>query len=311
MIKLFYDLRFRIGCNKLCSAWNRFMGLMFNKIYPRYSKKMKVSDGLNKEKRDETVIVSLTSFPARLNVVHYGIKALLNQTYKPDRIILWLTEEECTGIEIPSELQELCGYGLEIRYAPVNLRPHNKLYYTLKENKDVVVISVDDDNVYDVRLIERLMEAHKQHPDCVCCNMAHEITLTDENLPDLYDSWNGGAIGKTGISDCFVALGVGGVLYPPNCFDDEYFRTDLIKDLALSADDLWLKVTELRLGIKVYKISKHSKIPYVIGGSQKVALGKENNGMKKNDIIMKKLCEYYKFDWTALDAGNDRVEKNV
>lgn len=300
MIELFYAFKFRIGCNKACSAWNHVIDFLFCKLYPRHTKKMNVENGLNHEPREEKLIVSLTSFPARLHVVHYGIKALMSQTYKPDRIILWLTEEECQNVEIPKELEELCGYGLEIKYASENLRPHNKLYYTLKENPNAVVISVDDDIVYSLKLIEKLMAAHINYPHSVCCNMAHEITL-DNGLPDKYDNWNGGAIGKCGESDLFVALGVGGVLYPTGCFDEEYFNSKLIKDLAYTADDIWLKFTELRLGIKVMKIAPHTKIPFVIGGTQKVALGKENNGMKKNDAIIDALCNHYQhIKWKEL-----------
>lgn len=300
MIELFYTLKFRIGCNKLCSAWNHILDYMFCKLYPKYSKLILVENGLNHEPRKEKVIVSLTSFPARLNVVHYGIKALMCQTYKPDRIILWLTEEECKNVKIPSELEKLCKYGLEIKFASDNLKPHNKLYYTLKENPDAVVISVDDDNVYSLKLVEKLMTVHKKNPNCVCCNMAHEITLKN-GKPNKYDDWNGGAIGKYGMSDLFVALGVGGVLYPAGCFDKEYFDKKLIRNLALTADDIWLKFTELRLGIKVLKIAPHAKIPFVIDGTQKIALGKENNGMKKNDIIINNLCNYYQqINWTKL-----------
>lgn len=275
------------------------MAALFNKVYPIYCKRTKPEYGLNKTERKEKIVISMTSFPARLNVVHYAVRALLQQSYKPDRIILWLTEEECHDITIPKELEDLKQYGLEIKYAPANLRPHNKLYFTLKECPDCVVISVDDDNVYSTKLVEGLFKAHQVHPEAVCCNMSHEILLKN-GKPDLYDNWYGGADGRDGLSNYYVALGVGGVLYPPNCFDDEYFDQKLIRELALSADDLWLKITEIRLGIPVFKISKDSKIPYVIGGTQKVTLGKENNGMKKNDINMKKLCEHYSIDWENL-----------
>ena len=90
-------------------------------------------------------------------------------------------------------------------------------------------------------------------------------------------------------------------MYPTGCFDEEYFNSKLIKDLAYTADDIWLKFTELRLGIKVMKIAPHTKIPFVIGGTQKVALGKENNGMKKNDAIIDALCNHYQhIKWKEL-----------
>lgn len=299
MIDQFYAIKFPIGCNKVFSGWNHVVNRLFNVFYPQYCNRFILKDGLNHENRKEKIIVSLTSFPARFNTLPLALRSLLNQTLKPDSIILWLTEEECGSLEIPKEIKELTKYGVNIRYAPINLRPHNKLYFTLKENPNCVVISVDDDNVYSPQLVERLYKAHIEHPDCVCCNMAHEITLKD-SYPDKYDNWHGGSPGKAGVSNYFLALGVGGVLYPPNCFDREYFDVNLIKELALSADDLWLKVTELRLGIPVYKISKNSKIPFSIRGSQKVALGKENNGEKKNDVIMKKLIKYYSIDWEKL-----------
>lgn len=299
MIDFFYKVKFPIGCNKLCSTWNHLLSRTFNIAYYIYCKFTKPCYGLNTEQRDEEIIISFTSFPARFNSVYYSVRALLNQTLKPDRIILWLAEEECKDISLPKCLENLKKYGLEVKYASENLRPHNKLYHTLRKYPEAIVITVDDDIIYDSKLVERLYKAHINNQRCVCCNMAHEITLVN-SLPDLYDNWNGGAINKNGISNYYVALGVGGVLYPSNCFDEEYFDASLIKSLSLSADDLWLKITELRLGIPVLKINKVSKIPFVVGGSQKVALGHENNGMKKNDIIMKKLCEHYKINWGKL-----------
>lgn len=301
LIDFFYKLKFRVGCNKICSGWNHLLRYIFNMLYPIYCAVTKPEDGLNHELRKEQVILSLTSFPVRLHLVHYCIRSLLQQTYKPDRIILWLTKEECKNVMLPKELEELKQYGLEINYSEVNLKPHNKLYHTMKRYPDAVIVTVDDDCIYESKLIERLVKAYKSHPNCVCCNMAHEITLKG-GAPDLYRNWNGGAVGKSGISNYFVALGVCGVLYPANCFDNEYFDVSLIKDLALSADDLWLKATELRLGISVYKIAPHCKTPYTIGGSQKVALGRINNGQKRNDVVMKKLCEHYGFEWGKLRA---------
>ena len=40
------------------------------------------------------LIVSLTSFPARIHLVHYAIYSLLRQSLKPNRIVLWLGEDK-------------------------------------------------------------------------------------------------------------------------------------------------------------------------------------------------------------------------
>lgn len=299
MVGVFYKLKFRRGCNKLCSGWNHILRFGINLLYPIYCKAKDPAYGLNREQRGDRIVVSLTSFPARLDVVQYTIRSLMDQTCKADRIILWLTEEECANKPLPDSIERLKPHGLEVRYTKTNLRPHNKLYHTLREEPDAVVITADDDVIYAPRLIENLYKAHRENPKSVCCVMAHEITLKD-GVPDLYENWNAGADGKAGISDLYVALGVGGVLYPSKCFDEEYFNEELIRKLAFTADDLWLKATEIRLRIPVLKISPHCKLPYTIGGSQKVALTDLNNGMKRNDMVMKNLCDYYHFDWEKI-----------
>ena len=44
--------------------------------------------GLNNQYRDKKVIVSLTSFPERISELKYTIFSLLNQSFKPDKILL-------------------------------------------------------------------------------------------------------------------------------------------------------------------------------------------------------------------------------
>lgn len=49
--------------------------------------------GLNRSPRAEKVIVSLTSYKPRIKDVKYTIYSLLNQTFAPDKLILWLDED--------------------------------------------------------------------------------------------------------------------------------------------------------------------------------------------------------------------------
>ena len=68
---------------------------------------------LNSEKRTEKVIASMTSFPARIEYVHIALKSLMTQSYKPDRIVLWLAEEQFPEHHLPQQLLTLQDYGLE------------------------------------------------------------------------------------------------------------------------------------------------------------------------------------------------------
>lgn len=310
MIEIYFALKCRIGCSKIGVLWNKLLNVFFSILYPLYCKHVKPEIGICESGEGEDIIVSLTSFPERINSIHLCLRSLLRQSKKPNKIILWLAENQFENIQLPDSLLDLKQYGVDIHFCAEDLRPHKKLYYALSHYRSSVIITVDDDVVYDRDLIARLYNAYKKNGRCVYCNIAHEITLNN-GKPDYYDNWNGGAIGKSGISNYYTAIGIGGVLYPPNPFDDEYYDIELIKRLALSADDIWLKFAEIRNNIPVCKIKDHAKYPFVIPSTQKKALTKINNGQNKNDIVIQNLCDYYSIDWNNLNSNLERNDDYV
>lgn len=300
MTGMLYSLMFRVGCNRLCTVWNKILAKFLNYVFPLWCKIFSNHKGINKEKREQEIIVSLTSFPERFGQLHLCIESLMRQSVKPDKIVLWLIEEECKNVEITKQLLELTNFGLEIRFAKINLKPHNKFIFSAMEFKNSIIITADDDIIYPSYMIEELLIGYSKHSNCIICNMAHEITLDDLGKPNPYNQWNGGAIGKMGPSFNLTALGVGGVLYPPNIFDDEYFNMELIKELSLTADDLWLKYNETKLKYKVFKIKEHTKNPITISKTQEIALTDLNNGNGRNNEIISKLNEHFDINWNDL-----------
>ena len=130
---------------------------------------------LNKGQRSLKVTASMTSFPARINFVHIALKSLLLQSYKPDRLVLWLAEEQFPGRKLPSELIGLIPHGLEIEWCE-DLYGHKKYYYCLQgQRPDEVVITYDDDIIYPVDSVKRLVETHEKHPNCLVCERAQAI----------------------------------------------------------------------------------------------------------------------------------------
>src|SRR5690606_22827294 len=71
------------------------------------------------------VVVSLTSFPARINTVWLVIESLLRQKVKPDKLILWLSKDQFSSIDVlPKRLKSQILRGLEIRFVEGDLRSH-------------------------------------------------------------------------------------------------------------------------------------------------------------------------------------------
>src|ERR1019366_6133497 len=59
----------------------------------------------NDSGKKERIIVSMTSFPTRIDKVWLVIETILRQTIKPDKIILWLSKDQFSSLDsLPQKL---------------------------------------------------------------------------------------------------------------------------------------------------------------------------------------------------------------
>ena len=104
---------------KLYGTFNYAVTALANCIIPLYFKltQNKVKNKITcKHDEGKRIIVSITSFPARIPTLWKVIECIIRQTVKPDKIVLYLTESQVGDIEkLPSSLLKLRKRGLEIR----------------------------------------------------------------------------------------------------------------------------------------------------------------------------------------------------
>lgn len=232
----------------------------------------------NHELQDDTIIVSLTSHPGRIDSVHLTIATLLNQRTHNLHIVLWLSSLQFPYGEssLPAPLLALKAKGLDLRFTPGDLRSHKKYFYAFQEYSNHIVITVDDDILYPPSLIDHLLQYHKQHPKCVIANRACRII---PHKP--YLQW-GHFTRPYGPAFDIMPTGVGGVLYPPHCYDPHIFNQEVLCSTCLSGDDLWLNfMCRLHHTPIVYTHYEHNYI--AVKGSQATALHLTNLGQNKND----------------------------
>ena len=255
---------------------------------------------------DDSMVVSLTTFPARIGYVHLAIKSLLNQTVKPGKIILWLAKEQFRDVEIPPQLQQLCAYGLEIRYCDEDLLAHKKYYYAMQEFPDKLIVTYDDDIIYPEDSLEKLLAMHEQHPQAIICNRGREIAMENDSVAP-YRYWKVSGQIPAGIPTYRVMASTGaGTLYPPHCMPEETFDIEKIRRLALIADDLWMKVMSIQGGVPVVKSQTRGKALCVSKGKQDITLAHQNVDQSLNDRVMQDLLLSYPQTLTILQ--NDRKE---
>ena len=249
---------------------------------------------LNKEDRKHHIVVSLTSFPARFSTLHFAVKSILCQTMKPDLIFLCLTKQEVNGeAALPSSLLELKKYGLHIFFADNNLKPHNKYLYAMKEYAKSLIITVDDDNIYDKRLVSDLYTSYLRYPSAVSARRVHKIIRDKNDMLLPYNKWKYEYKKEEKPSHDLLATGVGGVLYPPGILPAETFNEDKIRELCLNADDIWLKFMEFKNNIPVAWVKGGRVHPYIIKRAQKITLNKNNYHENQNDKYATALQNYY------------------
>ena len=148
--------------------------------------------GITDEKYcDYEVIVSLTTFGDRIHNVHLAIESIMQGTVKPNKIVLWLSEDEFKGKTLPRTLLLQQKRGLEIKYCK-DVKSFNKLIPSLIKYPDACIITIDDDVMYEYDIVERLINAHKKHPNTICACRMHRIVLNEKNFPVNYLKWRTG-----------------------------------------------------------------------------------------------------------------------
>lgn len=250
--------------------------------------------GVTTEKRTSQVIVSLTTYPARINIVYKTISTLLQQTVKPDRVVLWLALPQFPDKNLPENLTRLQEFGLEIKWLENDIRSFKKLIPALREYPNDIVITVDDDNYYDERLVEFLYNSYLESPEYI---HARQAFVVKQDLKGSLVMKARNYVYNSTYLPSFLnePVGCGGVLYPPHVLDENVMNEEQFMKEVPTNDDLWFWAHALIKGTKINVIKNNYKLKNIeIAGSQADSLWQKNMvnststiGMSGKDTINK------------------------
>lgn len=287
MLQYFDKWYSQISTNYLLLRILRYAIRVSANIYVRYALRAKTDKTYIS---DDTLIVSLTSYPARISKLWMVIKTLLNQKLVDNfKVILWLSENQFPkGLDsLPKSLTNLIEKGLDIRFVSDDLKSHKKYYYAFKEYPNNIVVTVDDDVLYSPILLRTLLDAHDKYSDCVICNRGIKI-----NKEKSYRNWDKVDNFMIPVSS-IMPTGIGGVLYPPHCYNNNIFNIEAIKSTCINGDDLWLNLMCRLNGTKV--VHTEEKFGFItVLSSQETALCIENVDHDKNDMQIAGISDWAK-----------------
>jgi len=240
------------------------------------------------EKWDPSVspelIVSLTTYDKRIHDVHLVIESIAQQAVRPNRIILWLDEEEFNLPSIPKVLHRQIERGLEVKFCP-NYRSYKKLLPTLELFSEANIITIDDDILYPHYMIELLLREHARFPDYVVGHRAHKMRFDEDSVLLPYDEWDLETGDDKPGEHIFITTGAG-ALFPAKILSDEVFNHEAFLSICPNADDIWFNaMTQLngKLSKKITDDRKYFSKFLLIPDGQDIALHHRNLAESEND----------------------------
>ncbi len=248
-------------------------------------------------------VVSLTTQPHRLELVHYAIESIARGTRKPRQLHLWITDERSYS-HLPSSLKRLRARGLEIHLTE-DLGPHTKYHpYINSETAFAAPLATaDDDVIYPETWLEELIRGYEANPAAIHCFRAHRMRMATTR-PTPYNSW--APCDDTRPSHLNLITGVSGVIYPP-----EYLR--YLKQVGMDftrscpqQDDIWLTVIALRGGFKIAQLYDTPRLFTTIPNSQTKRLYNLNVILGENQVQLMRTLS--KADLAALLAYQNAAD---
>ena len=246
----------------------------------------------------EDITVTLTSYGKRIETVYLAIESIMQGSMLPNKIILWLAENDLSKIELPQTLINQKKRGLEIIRCE-DMQSYKKLIPALIKYPNDCLVTIDDDLIYDYNMLEYLIKAHKNHPQEICAKRTHRVKLTDDGTFKNYHDW-GKCLGDKDSSFFNFATSGAGTLFPPHTFNDQVFNRKAL-EICSHADDVWFYCMAVLNGTKTFRTMGNlwNGEDYLeIEGSQNISLmsfntTREQDGSCENDKQLKAVLDLY------------------
>lgn len=213
----------------------RFFSYVTSNLLFRVKRKMVGMGILSYELDADGPIVTLTSFPARIDSLDLVLISILEQRCRASRIVLYLSSEQFDGLSsLPAGLRNLQRFGVEIEFVSGDLRSYKKFAYN-QGFSDKGFIIIDDDILYPSEMLELLVNSSRSYPGHVVANRCMKV---DASMP--YASW-ALICGEGSAGRMLMPTGCGGVYYPSGSLPDFTFSIVDAMEVCPDGDDVWLK----------------------------------------------------------------------
>ena len=272
---------------------NNFARWCYQFIRPKPAYYHKVNTlGVEPADSSPRLIVSLTSFPARIKTVSYTIESILLQKKKANMVVLWLGDDKFPRKEkdLPKRLLRLTQYGLTIKWCK-DIRSYTKLVPALEAFPNDIIVTADDDIWYPPEWLELLYNSYLKEPTLIHAHRVFKVTTKNGSI-NKYIDWDRHIFAPQEPSYCFHLTGTGGVLYPPHSLYQDICDCEKFFSMAPSVDDIWFWAMAILQHTRVRVVEDNIfdfEGVFIVNNRSLWS----DNIYDKNDVALKKLMEAY------------------
>lgn len=217
-----------------------------------YTKKIEIDHTIGTLPR-RPVYVSLTSIFQNQDILLHTLKSIKDQTHPPNQIFLYLSEEpylldkgfrnrKITNMNLSTFLKNNEKY-ISVIWVH-NIGSYRKLIPILRQKWDekCIIITIDDDTVYEKRLIHNLVSDYNKHK---CVVGYRGFTPKFDNFHNFCYKKHS-TLEKQSLYNFLT--GKGGILYTPEFFHetkDLIFNREIFLHTCNAQDDIWFYIVRV------------------------------------------------------------------
>lgn len=185
---------------------------------------------------DDNLVVSMTSYPARIKGAWVSLESLFRQDYRRFVLVLVLAESQFPRRRLPLLIRIQVLKGLRILWVKEDNKSWDHLWPAYSSYPQSAIVSVDDDKVFPAHLVRNLVEASLLNQGAIVGARGWAIKLKDNEIR-FGDGWVR-ATPNTASDALFMPPG-NGSLYPVDSLPMEAGDTELMRKICPNADDVW------------------------------------------------------------------------
>ena len=218
-------------------------------IFKQFDFLAKIKNDKFRTNPDANFVVSIASYPKRSHLLPAVFERLNKQTTVPKKWILVLSEEEWPNLQLPYYLKRLVNRGLEIIWVKNNTYAVKKLVPVIEKYPDQGIVTLDDDIIYDNRLLAGLLKKSSKENKAIIGYVGKSLLKRKEELSMYFREGKPADINTP--SDQVYLIGWGGIYYPPYSLHKKVLDLKSIQSIVPGrGSDIWFWAAAIAKGTK-------------------------------------------------------------